>query len=629
MESVPGPQEEGAVCEPGRDSEVRAYLEKLLRGPVFIGAPRRIRLMRYLVERTLSGEGDRVNEYAIGIDVFDKLPSFDPRSDSIVRTDIARLRQRLRAYYEGEGCSDPVSLDLPPKSYRVAIRFLDPVAAEPSAIEPVAATAPEVRSRRRLLPKILAVAALMVMAAGAIFWWKQPRREGGIQSIVVLPFLDLSSGHPDGYLADGITDEITNDLANLADLRVIARTTAFVFKGRSVDVRDLGRQLHVDAVLEGSLEREGDRMRIRAQLNRASDGYHLWSHAYDIESGDLIQVQEEIARSISDDLQLNRTRSASLSHEGTSDAVAHDLYLRGQEEWSTASLEAFRRAAELFHAAIARDPKFTRAWLGLAKAHWNIGLWTGFSEVSAQQVESEARKALEIAPGLNEAHAILAHIAWNYDYDWPRAEREFRLALAGGGQANAHNLYGVCLAQRRRFAESHQQFHIAEELSPLDPVAFFNEGEALEWEGRTAEAERAYADLLRTHPSFEPPLARLAYMKAGEGDCREAARYAGRLAQLSPGSYRSQAVLWTVGVCRGDRGGARRALQAAARSSPPVEMGSAYGLLRDNNEAIAYLEKAIDQHEVGVTGIGVEPFLATVRSDPRFVALERRVGLAP
>lgn len=627
----------GIVGDPEKLAELRAYLEKLLAGPVFSGSPRRMRLMRYLVDRTLAGEGDRVNEYSIGIDIFEKPPSFDPRLDSVVRTDIARLRQRLRAYYAGDGSGDPVVLDLPPKTYRVAIEFRPPEtnhAAEAAEATQAAETAeafePVARAERpRWMPWILAFA---VLAAAGIFFWRLPRRPSVPQSLVVLPFLDLSSGHQFGYLADGVTEEITNDLANLDNLRVIARTTAFQFKGKSVDVRELGKQLHVDAVLEGSLDREGDRVRIRAQLNRASDGYHLWSHAYDLQAVDMIQVQEEIARSIADDLQLNRAQhgaSSAASRGVTTDAEAHDLFLRGQGEWNIGSLQSFRNAVTFFQKAIDRDPHFARAWLGMAKAHWNIGLWTAFSEATAAQVESEAERALELAPGLTEAHAVLAYVAWNYDYDWPRAEREFKLALSSGGQANVHNLYGLCLAQRRRFSESYQQFHIAEELSPLDAVPFFNEAQTYEWEGRTGDAERAYLRVLHDHPAFEPPVASLAYMKAILGRCQEAAKYADKMKQLAPNSYRTRSVRWTVAVCEGQKDAARQALQTGLNSTPPFELANAFAMLHDPNQAIAYLEKGVDQHSIGATSMQVEPYLASLRTDPRFVALERRLGLEP
>ena len=157
----------------------------------------------------------------------------------------------------------------------------------------------------------------------------------------------MDSNHQSEYLADGLTDEITNDLANLNNLRVIARTTAFEFKGKGVDVRDLGRRLNVEAALEGSLVREGNRVRIRAQLNRTSDGYHLWSRAYDVDSHDLIGVQQQIAQSIADDMNLGRAPSAETAHPSrfTNDTQAHDLYLRAMEALNTGSPDSLPKAS--------------------------------------------------------------------------------------------------------------------------------------------------------------------------------------------------------------------------------------------------------------------------------------------
>jgi TolB-like protein/Tfp pilus assembly protein PilF len=629
MEQPEGPDSIETPCDPTRNSEIRAYLERLVTAPVFSSAPRRVRLLKYLLERTLAGEGDRVNEYSLGIDVFDKLPSFDPRSDSMVRTDVMRLRQRLRQYYSEEGGGDAIVLDIPPKSYRIAIEFRDTAVPAIAAIVPV----PPVGRNRIWILLATAVAVLVVgLAAGIVWRWyhgaKQP-----IRSVVVLPFQDFSSDHQSGYLADGLTDEITNDLANLDGLRVIARTTAFEFKGKGIDIRDIGRQLHVDASLEGSLDREGDRVRIRAQLNRNADGYHLWSHVYDVQFRDLISVQRDIARSIAGDLQLSR----SFDGEGgvnpprhDPSPEAHELYLRGSEAWNAATLESFRKGAVLFQAAADKDPQFAEAWLGLANAHWNLGLFSGWKEVSVAQVESEARHAVDRNPRLGSAHATIGQIMWRRDFDWPRAESEFRLALQyGNGSYNVHNLYAGCLAERGMFAEGHRQFRLAEELSPLQDAIFTNEA-ALYWaEGRVSEAEQMYRQVLEKKPGYALALAGMAGLRLRAKDCAGAAEYGVKLNKASPGSRAAIIVEWALAPCTGEAAVTRMQRNVKVAGMRNIDAAVEYAALGNRDTAIEYLKKSAELHEIGATSLKVSPYFEAMRSDPRFVALEREIGIAP
>ena len=301
--SMPGTIENHASAR-SRDSrspEIRDYLAQLLASPQFAASGRRGQLLQYLVEHTQAGDADRVTEYAIGLDVFQKPTSFNPQIESVVRTEFSRLRQRLKDYYAEAGQRDRIVIDFPPRSYAASFEFRDAVEIPPPTPQLVR---PDTMHRRPLALRVTALAlaflAPVAVAAFAIWreharlgWWKQP-----IHAIVVLPFENYSPNHQDEYVAYGMTEQLTDDLAQWRDLRVVARTSAFAFKGRGEDVRQIGRQLNVDAVLEGSFEREGDRVRITAQLIRAADGYQLWSHSYEMQSNDLLEVQERVATSI-------------------------------------------------------------------------------------------------------------------------------------------------------------------------------------------------------------------------------------------------------------------------------------------------------------------------------------------
>jgi TolB-like protein/Tfp pilus assembly protein PilF len=460
--------------------------------------------------------------------------------------------------------------------------------------------------------------------------WSRSRSSPPIRSIVVLPFQDDSSDHQSGYLANGLTDEITNDLTNFNGLRVIGRTTAVEFSKKGIDIRDIGRQFNVDASLEGSLDREGDRLRIRAQLSRNSDGYQLWSRGYDVQFRDLIEVQKNIARLIADDLQLSSSVGAAARparHDPNPEA--HELYLRGTEAWNAATADSFRKGAEFFQAAVEQDPRFAQAWLSLANAHWNIGVYGGWKGISAAQVESEAQHALDLDPGLASAHATLGQIVWRHELDWTRAEAEFRTALKyGAGSYNVHNLYAGCLAERGEFEECHRQFRIAQELSPLQDALFTNEAAIYIAEGKSAEAERELRRVLTRKPGFGVALADLAIIRFLAKDCGGGADYVTQMAKSSPGVRIASILNWSLLICRGKSAEARQMIDSSAPLLSRIDLAAAHASLGDGNQALDLLEESLKQGDIGITAIHIRTEFIPLRSNPRFMALEKRIGLA-
>jgi TolB-like protein len=301
------------TAKPG-SQDVCAYLARLLATPHFTSASRRGQLLDYLVRHTLAGDAHKLNEYRIALDVFRKPSSFDPSIESLVRTEFSRLRRRLKQYYAEGGRNDAIVIDFPPRSYAATFEFREPAAPQklPPVLQLVPASA-KAASRPWLRIAFVAVSLVALIAAVALLSWRQYEKQLArqpIHSIVVLPFENYSPHNDDEYAADGMTEELTSNLAQGRDLQVVARTSAFAFKGRGEDVREIGRQLNVDAVLEGSLTRDGGRMRITARLNRAYDGYHLWSHSYETDSNNLLEVQEEVANSIAAAIKQAGTRGS-------------------------------------------------------------------------------------------------------------------------------------------------------------------------------------------------------------------------------------------------------------------------------------------------------------------------------
>jgi TolB-like protein len=605
----------GAQTGPSAE-DVRTAVDLLLQSADFRIPARRARLLTYLADRTLAGDADRINEYAIGADVFGKPSSFDPKQDAVVRAEISRLRQNLKDYYAGPGREDRIRIDFPVRGYFLTFSRVVPVTD--SVQKP---------AQRQPFPWLLASAAVVVLAAIIAAWRFYPKPR--IDSVVVLPFEDLSADHQSGYLADGLTDEVTNDLANLNGLRVIARTSAFQYKGKGIDVRQIGRELNVASVLEGSVVREGDRVRIRAQFNRTQDGSHIWSHVYDTRFRDLISVQQDIARNIADDLQSSRTKNTPMIPPGsTTDPEAHDLYLRGLAAANIGTAKGIGETISFMQAAIAKDPHYAQPWFILGVAGQTIGYFKGWPPGLADQVRSDFEHALQLDPQMAQAHAHLAYLDWEYGFDWDRAEREFRLALQEGNRAECHKLYAMSLAERGRFVESHEHMRIAEDLAPLDSDLLFYEGAVLAWEHRFPDAELKYQAMLQRNPNATIALAPLAYLKTWENDCAGAAQYLDRLAKLSPNDYRTGSVRFAVAVCKGDKAEAQK-IRAGRGEGPAIEMAQGYAYSGDKETALKYLELAVERHDFGATTMKQAPYLDSLHGDPRFIALERRVGLDP
>jgi TolB-like protein/Tfp pilus assembly protein PilF len=628
--SMPGITESQAAsrASASRIREIRAYVAELLTRPAFVASGRRGQLLQYLVQRTLAGDAGKVNEYAIGLEVFDRPASFDPRIESVVRTEFSRLRQRLKDYYAEEGRRDRIVIDFPPRSYAATFTFRD-VTALPAAQLVPAKPKPRLSAWVPALAVVMAIGAL----AGFALWKRHANRVAAqqpIHTIVVLPFENYSPNHQDEYLADGMTEELTNDLAQLRDLRVVARTSAFAFQGKGEDVRKIGRQLNVDAVLEGSFTKEGDQVRITAQLNRTADGYHLWSHAYETESKDLLAVQEDVANSIAD--QIRRMQGggpAPAIRAATTNPEAHDLYLQGMYQFYLRTPDSMLRAVQLFDQALAADPSFARAWLGIGSAE--IGLTSMTAVTPAQslpRIRQAAQKAIGLDPTLGDAYGLQADVAYMWDWNWSQAEVGFRRALDLGAGPDTRARYGWSLATRGQFDEAHEQLHLAAEQDPLSLVPPFDEFFAWDFQHNVAGEKRDLARLLEIRPDFLGAHAMTVVMAVEEKDCKTAQAEADYLERNYPTVPSTPATLAFAAACRGDRAEAlRRIGQMEKLQAPAYQLAIAWALLHDADRAIAELSKSADAHEGQILYLRYDPFFDRIRSDPRYVALEKRVGL--
>jgi TolB-like protein/tetratricopeptide (TPR) repeat protein len=456
-------------------------------------------------------------------------------------------------------------------------------------------------------------------------------------SIAVLPFTNMSTDPNQEYFCDGITEEVINALAQLEDLRVVARTSAFAFKGEKVDLRDVGRKLNVGTVLEGSVRKSGKRLRIAAQLINVADGYHLWSETYDREMEDVFAIQDDISLAIVDTLKVRLLGDDRTGFAGrrTDDIEAYNLYLKGRFYWNERGPSSVRNAQTCFRRAIERDTGFAQAYAGLADTYSVLENWNMCTRDEAEQTlreaEAAALKAIEL-DDLAEAHASLGWTKMALHRDWQGAEGEFARAIElNPSYATARHWYSVCLRVMGREDEALQMLKQAQELDPLSPIVGTHVGEMLHAVGKLDEAIDQLKKTLEMHPMFGLALAELAkvYLKKG---MKEKARASIEDALSVPGGE-----IWRVGIAyilavTDEQDRAREELRELERSSvgsrmPQTIMAAVHGALGDSDRAFELLEEVCRSRSSDVINLLTESLLDGLRADPRFAALRRKVGL--
>lgn len=457
-------------------------------------------------------------------------------------------------------------------------------------------------------------------------------------SLAVLPFVNLSPEPDSEYFSDGLTEELIHALSQLQNLRIVSRTSAFEFKGKTQDIRSIGDQLNVACIVEGSVRRHVEKLRVSAQLVNVSDGYCLWSQRFDRELKDVFAVQDEIAQTIADTLKvrLETDPQSALVRRRTENIRAYDLYLRGRYQWNKRSPEGFQRALEYFQAALAEDPNFGPAHSGIADYHIGVSMWGLETPAEAWPKAKEgATKALIADETLAEAHASMGTIRmWN-EWRWHEAEREFLRAIElNPGHPNAHVQYNILLVQAGRFDEAEREIRAAMIADPLSiPMNSYLAGvyhyrrdydrsleicrQALELSpddielhvvvGLNYEQKKMYADAIRemefalkladNNPLIWGPLGSCC---AAAGDRDRAFSLLAQIEQLSKSAY--VAYITPAMICLA---------------------------LRDYDRAFDWLEKAADAREVLLCYLAVGPIYDCIRSHPRYLPLLDRLGLAP
>ena len=502
------------------------------------------------------------------------------------------------------------------------------------------------RQTRNWRAAAIVSATLLILAIVAYAVWRgRSKREAaeapGRIMLAVLPFENFTGDPGQDYFSDGLTEEMISQLGNLdpSHLGVIARTSVMHYKRSPESIPQIGQDLGVQYVIEGSVRRDTERVRITAQLIQVKDQSHLWARQYDRDLGHLLELQAEISREVANEIEFSLSgrrpieAGAEPSVRGAQSYEVYDLYLKGRYFWNKRTAEGFRQAADYFQQAIAKDPSYGRAYAGLADTLSLMSTWyMGPQNELMPKARTAALRALELDESLAEAHASVALIKENYDYDWPEAEKEFQRAIQLNPQyATAHQWYAEFLSFQGRFDEAFAESELARRMDPLSPIIATDHATLFYYSRRYDSALQQCRSVLELDPTFEHARDRMIpfYLQLHRYD--DAIAEVNREAGSGKGPW---LLAWKAAVYHhaGRAGEARRSLAEleqviASRPERTPTLLIAYSGTNQKDRVLELLEKAYAEHSNAVVEIKVDPMLDPVRSDPRFTDLLRRLRL--
>ncbi len=442
-----------------------------------------------------------------------------------------------------------------------------------------------------------------------------------IKSIAVLPFVNISADPEQEHFCDGIAETIINTLSQIKDLRVIARTSSFKFKGKEVDIRDIGKQLDVDTVLEGSVQKSGDRIRITAQLVKVRDNSHLFSQQYDKPLGDIFAIQDSISLAVLKELKftLMGREKAAIVKRYTNDPDAYELYLQGRYD-ADVGFESWDKAREYFQQAIDKDPDFALAYAGLA--------WVSPPE----EQEDFLNRALELDENLAEVHAGLASIRLFEDWDFPAAEKEIKNALQlSPGYGPAHIIYCYYLRTMGKYQEALEEVHRAQELNPL-PFHIYGQAISLYLRlGKYDEARAQFNKAMEMNPESEYAMYHLARVDYLTGNYEKALEFWQGELRIPVNERTALLRIAYIHALSGNRDKAEEIFQEQIIDSSTGEdcynIALVYTALDDRDKAFKWLEKAYEKKFEPLIWLKADPEWDSLHSDPRFKEFTDKIGL--
>ena len=492
--------------------------------------------------------------------------------------------------------------------------------------------------RRNPTTALLFALSLAFAATVGVMIWKSRPEPPAAAGVAVLPFVNMSPDKENDYLGDGITEDLCTALSQIKGLRVPARTSVFVFKGKTADIRQIGKQLNVSTVLEGSVSKAGNKVRISAQLNNVADGYHLWAATYDRYMTDILEIRSDISRKVADALkvQLGVKETQLLAKKPSENSEAYETYLLGRFEFNKFTEDGFTRSLALFQQTIALDPKFALAYASLADAYNTIGYWGYLPPKEAfPEAKRAAEKALSIDPGLAEAHGALGYVEFQYEWKFKEAEMEFKEAIRlNPNSVSARLPFFEYLFDFQRAQEAHEQLERARELDPLSiQIAYYYA--AVSWFER--DFDRAIEQLQKTismdpnNPLAYQLLSAIFYQKKMLAQAFTAHDKANSLEGAFSDAEMAEMrkAYETAGLSAYFRkeNEFRQKRLAEGKYQSPLNIALNYAFAGADSEALDWLERAVDEHTPWLPELKIDPMWDAVRSQPRFVALLKKVGL--
>jgi len=455
-------------------------------------------------------------------------------------------------------------------------------------------------------------------------------------SIAVLPFADISPNKDQEYFCDGMTEELINALSNIRKLKVVARTSVFSFKDRKMDIREIGKKLDVATILEGSVRKADNRLRITVQLINVADGYHIWSEEFERTLGDIFAIQDEISLAIAEKLKIKLLKEdkAKLKKRGTKNLEAYNLYLKGRWFWSKRTEEDLKKAINCFKRAIELDPNYALAYAGLADSYF---VFPDYSPVPPQEFYLKAReaskKAIEIDSNIAEAYTALAMVNL-LNWDWVAAEEGLRHAIRiNPNYATAHQWYGELLLYKSQFDKAIKELKRALELDPLSLVINRNLGLVYYYSRQYDKAEETLKKTLELDPNFIWAHAWLSFVYIEKGMYEEALMEIQEEKMFS----KSRQIMFMpfIGMIYAKMGKMKKAqeilstLMEKSRYTyiPPSFLAALCFTLGRNDLGFKYLEEAYKKKDSWLRYVNLPPWIDPIRSDPRYKKLLKKIGL--
>ena len=482
------------------------------------------------------------------------------------------------------------------------------------------------------------VSLVLLALLGSSLWFfflRRPTSNGPIQSIAVLPFENRSGNADSEYLSDGLAESLIYRLSQLPNLKVSPTSAVMRYKDKALDVQKVAADLGVQAVMSGRMNQRGDNLSISVELIDVANNKLIWGEQYERKMSDLLATQREIATAIADKLELKLSGDGAkgITKRYTDSNEAYQLYLKGRFVWNKRTGESLKQAVGFYNQAIEKDPGFALAYSGLAESYVLFSNYDVASpKDSMPQAKAAAMRALELDESLAEAHAALAWYLVQFEYDNVGAEREFRRAIELNPKyATAHQWYAQFLAQLKRFDEAQAEIQRAVEADPLSPVISFNVGWQLILARRYDEALKEAEHAVTLHPDFKLAPAGVCWAAYNKGDLSLAVPACQRARELVPDAFNTGYLAFVL--ARAGQLDEARKLQQQLRndslksSVPSVAFAFAHLGLNQNEEALAMLEKEVDEHGYWATGFAVQPEFDGFHSEPRFKALLKKMNL--